>query len=429
MGSDRSWDRDRKMNRRDRSRERSLSRDSRDRSLERIKDGSKTLHGKKRRGRKSKLSKKSDDSKKTQKTTETCNLKKTQFELELSEEELLNSLCFYESQFEEHVGRGKNEVHCWTGNLHYQKISTRENINYKIDLWVNPQRSERVQNVLLPKTLYMTLVPEYLLRMLSLQPLLENAVQASVGVHEAPAQFLPLGLIGCIQIEETEGHFELVLAIQHSMDEPISFLIPEDGKAVAEQLEEFVKEHKIQVNEYRNKLNEALSTDVPYIDIWESVWDKDVRMSLNSLPPLNEDGLWRLDKDLNEPLGISAEKLEQLLKKQGFLSLSKSIQNELLAVLSTFLVGIFKFMHEFKRRKLPKWLCSCEHLRDISPKISSVVVSLECMKEVVSIEFDFPMEASIQLGKLKPIWNPYIRDLELGKNLTHLVDCLLQSLY
>lgn len=86
MGSDRSWDRDRKMNRRDRSGERSLSRDSRDRSLERIKDGSKTLHGKKRRGRKSKLSKKSDDSKKTQKTTETCNLKKTQFELELSEE-------------------------------------------------------------------------------------------------------------------------------------------------------------------------------------------------------------------------------------------------------------------------------------------------------------------------------------------------------
>lgn len=74
------------MNRRDRSRERSLSRDSRDRSLERIKDESKTLHGKKRRGRKSKLSKKSDDSKKTQKTTETCNLKKTQFELELSEE-------------------------------------------------------------------------------------------------------------------------------------------------------------------------------------------------------------------------------------------------------------------------------------------------------------------------------------------------------
>lgn len=38
-----------------------------------------------------------------------------------------------------------------------------------------------------------------------------------------------------------------MLAIQHSMDEPISFLIPEDGKAVAEQLEEFVKEHNIQV--------------------------------------------------------------------------------------------------------------------------------------------------------------------------------------
>lgn len=38
-----------------------------------------------------------------------------------------------------------------------------------------------------------------------------------------------------------------MLAIQHSMDEPISFLIPEDGKAVAEQLEEFVKEHKMQV--------------------------------------------------------------------------------------------------------------------------------------------------------------------------------------
>lgn len=38
-----------------------------------------------------------------------------------------------------------------------------------------------------------------------------------------------------------------------------------------------------------------------------------------------QDGLWRLDKDLNELLGISAEKLEQLLKKQGFLSLCKII--------------------------------------------------------------------------------------------------------
>lgn len=418
------------LNRRDRGRDQSRERSlSRDRSLESIKDGSKKSHGKKTRDRKSKKSQKSDDSKMAQRTKEMCKLKGTQFELELSEEELLSSLCFYECQFEEHVGRGKNEVHCWTGNLHYQKISTRENINYKIDLWVNPQRKERVQNVLLPKTLYMTLVPEYLLRMLSLQPLLENAVQASVGVHEAPAQFLPLGLIGCIQIEKTEGHFELVLAIQHSMDEPILFLIPEDGKAVAEQLEEFVKEHKMQVNEYRNKLNEALSTDAPYIDMWKSVWDKDVGMSLNSLPPLNEDGLWRLDKDLTEALGISAEKLEQLLKNQGFLSLSKSIQSELLAVMSTFLVGIFKFMHEFKQRKLPKWLCCCEHLLDISPNISSVVISFKCMKEVVSIEFDFPMEASIQLGNLKSIWTPYIRDLELGKNLKHLVACLLQSLY
>lgn len=71
---------------RDRSRERTLNRDSRDRSLESIKDGSKKLHGKKTRGRKSKISKKSDDSKMAQRTEEMCNLKGTQFELELSEE-------------------------------------------------------------------------------------------------------------------------------------------------------------------------------------------------------------------------------------------------------------------------------------------------------------------------------------------------------
>lgn len=112
-----------------------------------------------------------------------------------------------------------------------------------------------------------------------------------------------------------------------------------------------------------------------------------------------------------------------------FSFVAKSIQSELLPVMATFLVGIMKFMHEFKKRKLPKWLCCCEHLLDISPNISSVVVSFKCMKEVVSIGFDFPLEASIQLGNRKPIWTPYIRDLDLGKNLTHLVDCLLQSLF
>lgn len=117
------------------------------------------------------------------------------------------------------------------------------------------------------------------------------------------------------------------------------------------------------------------------------------------------------------------------LKINLFLFLAKSIQSELLPVMATFLVGIMKFMHEFKKRKLPKWLCCCEHLLDISPNISSVVVSFKCMKEVVSIGFDFPLEASIQLGNRKPIWTPYIRDLDLGKNLTHLVDCLLQSLF
>lgn len=387
------------------------------------------MYGKKTRGRKRKISKKSDDSKMPQRTKEPYNLKGTQFELELSEEELLNSLCLYESQFEAPVGNGDIEVHCWTGNLHYQKISTRENINYEIDVYVNPQRKERVQNVLLPETLYMTFVPSYLLRMLSLQQFLENAVQATMKVQDAPEEFLPIGLIGCIQIEEPKGHFELVLAIPHSMSETVLFLIPEYGKAVAEQLEEFVKEHKMQVKEYRNKLYETLSTDAPYIDMWKSVWDKDGTMNFRYLPPLNEDGLWRLDKDLAKGLAISAEKLEQLLKNQGLLSLSKSIQSELLPVMATFLVGIMKFMHEFKKRKLPKWLCCCEHLLDISPNISSVVVSFKCMKEVVSIGFDFPLEASIQLGNRKPIWTPYIRDLDLGKNLTHLVDCLLQSLF
>lgn len=38
-----------------------------------------------------------------------------------------------------------------------------------------------------------------------------------------------------------------------------------------------------------------------------------------------QDGLWRLDTDLAEGLAISAEKLEQLLKNQGFLSLCKII--------------------------------------------------------------------------------------------------------
>lgn len=38
-----------------------------------------------------------------------------------------------------------------------------------------------------------------------------------------------------------------------------------------------------------------------------------------------QDGLWRLDKDLAKGLAISGEKLEQLLKNQGFLSLCKII--------------------------------------------------------------------------------------------------------
>lgn len=425
MSQDGSWDRDWSRNRR--SRREQIYGDFESRNI--IRDERLKLRGKKTKGKKSKKDRENDDRGMKQRTKKTCNLKKTQFELQLSKEELLNSLCFYENQFEEYVERRKNEVHCWTGNILCPKINTRGSVNYKIDIWVNPQKKERVQNLLLPKTLYMTFVPEFLLRMSSLQSLLENAVQATVGVHEAPAQFLPSGLIGCIEIEETEGHFEFVLAIQYSVDEPILFIIPEDGKAVAERLEGFVKEHRMQFNEYMLRLNETLSTDAPYIDMWKGVWDRDVSFSLNSPPPLNEDGLWRLEKDLTEALGISAGKLEQLLKNQGLLSLSKSFQNELLAVISTFLVGIFKFMHEFKRRKLPKWLCCCVHLIDISPNISSVLVNLQCMNEVVSIEFDFPLEASIQLGKLKSKWTPYIRDLELGKNLTHLVDCLLQSLY
>lgn len=38
------------------------------------------------------------------------------------------------------------------------------------------------------------------------------------------------------------------------MSETILFLIPEDGKAVAEQLEEFVKEHKMQVCVWQNHI-------------------------------------------------------------------------------------------------------------------------------------------------------------------------------
>lgn len=113
-----------------------------------------------------------------------------------------------------------------------------------------------------------------------------------------------------------------------------------------------------------------------------------------------------------------------------FFSSAKSIQNEISPVLSTFLVGIFTFMHEYKKRQLPKWLCKCEHVVDIYPiDPSSVIVNLNCMEEILTIQFDFPMETFSQMGILRTKCTPYIRDLELGKNLTQCVDCILQSLY
>lgn len=60
-----------------------------------------------------------------------------------------------------------------------------------------------------------------------------------------------------------------------------------------------------------------------------------------------------------------------------------------------FFVGIIKFMYEFKKRKFLKWLCCCEYFFDIFLNIFSVVVSFKCMKEVVSIGFDFLLEVFI----------------------------------
>ncbi|XP_062605822.1 uncharacterized protein LOC134267631 isoform X2 [Saccostrea cucullata] len=357
--------------------------------------------------------------------------------IQLAEEELLQSICSYPSQFTGYV-RNKQREDCFRkGSLFcLQGIGKIEKQTcFSVELWTvrHLKDQKRLISIDWSETLYVNFVPGYLLNLSGLQPLLKDSVTASV--YPAKAQpsvskldvVLTSGLVGCIETKHKTEEFALVLIVKMHPNQPISLLIPPDCEAVVTQLQSLVGQHKAKVADHCNRQREMAASDKPYINLWGSLKESPADMDQDKLPPLDEVGLWNLDA--MEAVGINQYKLEQLLKNQGILSLPKSVQDEGLPVLCTFLIGVFWFMHEYKQQKLPKWLCKCENIKEISVDASSVIVRLQCMEELINIQFNFPPEAYIRLQNGKSKWTPYIRQLELGKNLTHLVDCLLQAVY
>uniref|UniRef100_A0A8B8EL51 Poly [ADP-ribose] polymerase n=1 Tax=Crassostrea virginica TaxID=6565 RepID=A0A8B8EL51_CRAVI len=436
---DRRWDsrersREKRWNNRDKSRDRRW--DSRDRSRDR-RDGGPRRRG--RSGHRSWNGKEGDLEALKVVQKNTCIIKmhveETKYDLQLLDEELQNSLCWHRRELWPNRNSQQREEYFMTGYLYCPQMASRNIRTCAVDIWVQPQHTERFKDISWLDEMHMNLVPEYFLTMPSIQPLMREKVEASlfqvqweVG-QPTLRNLLTSGMVGCIQTKQPNGQFVLLLVIQQNPVGPTSLVCLMDGETVAERLQKFVRNHREQVNEHGLRLLETSSTDAPYIDMWRSIRELDFQEDL-SLPPPEEHGLWTLKDNLLEALGINAEKFEQFLKNQGFFSFPKSIQNEISPVLSTFLVGIFTFMHEYKKRQLPKWLCKCEHVVDIYPiDPSSVIVNLNCMEEILTIQFDFPMETFSQMGILRTKCTPYIRDLELGKNLTHCVDCILQSLY
>ncbi|XP_048771319.2 uncharacterized protein LOC125677345 isoform X2 [Ostrea edulis] len=358
------------------------------------------------------------------------------YDFQLTEQELLKSVCYSRSQDDEYTSicSEQGEECFWRGCICFQNYTdscSREEC-VSIEIWTLCKVESWFQDIVLRERLYMEFVPEYIMNMPSLRSFL--CVEASMYPPHQRAEsllsgHLTSGLVGCIQTRWTSGRFALLLVSKDNQHKPIRLVVPGLGEEMADQLQSFINQHKRQVSDYSVRLEENSATDAPYIDMWRTIKDTEQNITRDKLPPLNERGLWNLDESVMKALGIHHSKLQQLLKNQGLLSLPKTIQDKACMLFSTLLVGIFWFMQEFKKRRLPKWLCNCENIVDISLDTSSVTVKLRCMEELVSIQFDFPPETFIRLESVKSKWTCYIRELELGKNLPHLVDCLLQALY
>ncbi|XP_061196330.1 uncharacterized protein LOC133204592 [Saccostrea echinata] len=435
----RSINRDKSSKRKDRSCKR---KESRDRVLWRLENGDRDgrkrdefLDKDEREGRDRNGDEGFDTSKYDHKETNITEERWKTLEIQLAEEELQQSICSYPNQFEGYARSKQREDYFKKGSLFCLQGtgSIEKQTCFFVELWTRLKDKKKLISIEWPDTLYMNFVPEYLLNMSGLQPLVEDSVTASVYPSKARPSLSKLdvaltsGLMGCIEARHRTGEFALLLIVKTYPHRPVSLLIPADCEAVATQLQSLVRQHKAKVADHCNKKKEMAASDEPYINMWKGLKESPIEMDLDKLPSLNEAGLWNLD--VLKAVGVDQFKLEQLLKKQGLLSLPKSVQDEGLPIFCTFLVGIFWFMHEFKQRRLPKWLCKCENIMEISLDASSVLVQLQCMDDPVGIQFDFPPEAYIHLQNIKSKWTPYIRQLELGKNLTHLVDCLLQASY